>query len=147
MENVNKVFKGTQAAGECLLSCQEENMKETNYIALKCLDCGIVSIFPAKTADGNVCLSCGGYTVPAGYAILKDKRQNDITVKTRDMERIADGGRLYDALSLKNDRINFRSIIDYDSQDKALIIKEKDLISLICLINNMDSQCKKIRLI
>jgi hypothetical protein len=50
-------------------------MKQSRYLALKCLKCGLISIFPANTADGSTCLSCKGYTVPIGYAMIKNRKE------------------------------------------------------------------------
>ena len=64
----------------------------------------MISIYPAKTADGNTCLSCNGRTMPMGYAMIKNRKANNFTVnievdmtdidkalkKFKEMERISD---------------------------------------------------------
>ncbi len=55
-------------------------MKDTGYLALKCLECGMISVFPSRTADGTTCLDCEGYTVPIGYAMIKKPKVRSITV-------------------------------------------------------------------
>lgn len=56
------------------IKTQEEKPKyivqteKTDKIAFKCLICGKLNVFPAKRADGNKCVYCGGHITAIGYA-------------------------------------------------------------------------------
>ncbi|WMJ83393.1 hypothetical protein ACS3UN_09990 [Oscillospiraceae bacterium LTW-04] len=44
-----------------------------NYTAVKCLKCGKINLFPFNMADGCNCVSCRGYTVPIGDAVISGR--------------------------------------------------------------------------
>jgi len=55
------------------LSVNKVRVKE--YIAFKCLECGMISLFPSSHPDGNSCIKCRGYLAPIGKAMV-DNRYN-----------------------------------------------------------------------
>lgn len=63
------------------------------------------------------------------------KLKVNINIDTSELDRLAIGGRLYDALSWKNtDRVNLYSILSSDKETKTIMIKESDLMKLIQLV-------------
>lgn len=46
--------------------------KETDKIAFRCLSCGELNIFKARTSDGKTCEYCNGYITPVGWAKKKE---------------------------------------------------------------------------
>ena len=50
------------------------------YKAFRCLDCKVISVFPALVNDGRRCLDCGGFITPLGNAIVHGKRTAGMTV-------------------------------------------------------------------
>ena len=50
------------------------------YIALKCEECGLVSVFPTSVSDGISCLECGGYITDFGHAKVQGKRMSEMTI-------------------------------------------------------------------
>jgi len=43
---------------------------KANHDALKCTECGLISVYSSNMADGHMCPICGGYTLPIGKAIV-----------------------------------------------------------------------------
>jgi hypothetical protein len=75
-----------------------------------------------------------GYNREKSMAGLEMK----IEVDTTELDRLAIGGRLYDALKWKNNgigKINIFSILQHDRETKEILIKESDLMKMIQLVN------------
>ncbi len=51
--------------------------ENTGFIALQCLKCGKVSVYPAERSDGRSCKYCGEATSPIGF-IKEDKDENQV---------------------------------------------------------------------
>jgi hypothetical protein len=50
------------------------------YIAFRCLECGVLSVYPSRTADGRCCIECNGYITPVGEARVYKKRSQSINI-------------------------------------------------------------------
>lgn len=73
-------------------------------IAFKCMECGLINIFPKKHGDGNRC-KCGGNLIPIGYAVVSKDCDSTINIgvdvdtteldkalnKARELSSIIDG--------------------------------------------------------
>ena len=61
------------------------------YIAFKCLECGLVSIFPSNKCDGHGCIDCGGFITPLAKAKIYGKRISemniDVKVNTKQLDK------------------------------------------------------------
>lgn len=55
------------------------DMKD-KYIAFKCLECGMINVYPNTIRDGNNCIKCNGYITAIGEARLYKKSKPSITV-------------------------------------------------------------------
>ena len=51
--------------------------KHKEWIAFKCLDCGIINVITKYKCDGHRCIECGGIIGPIGEARVYESR-NDI---------------------------------------------------------------------
>ena len=69
-----------------------------------------------------------------------------ITVDATELDRLAIGGRLYDALQWRGVKITFTEILTTDRETGDTLIKESDLLKLIQLVNPCQS-VRPIRLI
>lgn len=67
------------------------NHKE--YIAFQCQECGVASVFPKERADGNRCIECGGYLLPAGLARVHKKEAVTLEDKDRSYEILLKNGK------------------------------------------------------
>ncbi|GEM_PF-3728404 len=52
-------------------------------IAFKCLDCGMINVFPQWQPDGHNCMSCGGILTPIGSAMVSVDKKNAITIQVK----------------------------------------------------------------
>lgn len=50
------------------------------YIAFRCLECGVISVYPSRTADGRRCIDCNGFITPIGEARVNKKRSQSISI-------------------------------------------------------------------
>lgn len=50
------------------------------HIAFKCMECGMVNVFPNSTTDGHRCIECGGCIGSIGHARVYKKRNNSIKI-------------------------------------------------------------------
>ena len=50
------------------------------HTAFRCLDCKVISIFPASVNDGRRCLDCGGFITPLGNAKVYGKKVSKMTI-------------------------------------------------------------------
>lgn len=75
------------------------------------------------------------------------KKEIKLSVDYTEIERLVIGARLYDALCMMNESINFHSIIKYDSQNKKFVIREDKLLELISLINRVDINDRTIEIV
>ena len=61
------------------------------YIALKCEECGLVSIFPRNYFDGYGCIECDGIVFVIGDAKIYGKRVSemniDVKVNTKQLDK------------------------------------------------------------
>lgn len=69
-----------------------------------------------------------------------------LTVDSSELDRLAIGGRLYDALSPKTERVNPASILGFDHDTHTIMIKESDLMKLIQLVTPTQST-RRIKLV
>jgi len=53
------------------------------YKAFRCLDCKVISIFPASVNDGRRCLDCGGFFTPLGNAKVHGKKISGMTIDVK----------------------------------------------------------------
>jgi len=53
------------------------------YKAFRCLDCKVISIFPASVNDGRRCLDCGGFITPLGNAKVHGKTISGMTIDVK----------------------------------------------------------------
>ena len=83
-----------------------------------------------------------------GNSVQRPKSSIGVTVNvdTSEVDRLAIGGRMYDALTWKSKGMNFDSIIGIDREDNTITIKETELLKLIQLANkyHRDSRIKLI---
>jgi len=61
------------------------------YTAFRCLECKVISIFPASVNDGRRCLDCGQFITPLGKAKVQGKRISemniDVKVNTKQLDK------------------------------------------------------------
>jgi len=61
------------------------------YKAFRCLDCKVISIFPASVNDGGRCLDCGGFITTLGKAEIYGKGISemniDVKVNTKQLDK------------------------------------------------------------
>lgn len=69
-----------------------------------------------------------------------------ITVDSKELDRLAIGGRLYDMFKGSDDKINFSTIIEFDRDTGDIFIRESDLLKAIQLVN-VGQPSRHIRLI
>lgn len=50
------------------------------YIAFKCLECGVISVYPSIAADGRQCIDCKGVIAPIGNARVDERRSQSISI-------------------------------------------------------------------
>ena len=50
------------------------------YIAFRCDECGMISVFPSIIGDGNRCIECKGFITPIGEARVYKKRDQSINL-------------------------------------------------------------------
>jgi len=53
------------------------------YKAFRCLDCKVISVFPASVNDGRRCLDCGGFITTLGNAKVHGKTLSGITIDVK----------------------------------------------------------------
>lgn len=58
-----------------------------------------------------------------------------LNINSEELDRLAIGARLYDAMKYSDDRVNFYSILKYDEETEEVLIKEDDLLELVKLVN------------
>lgn len=125
------------------------------YTVLECKDCKHREMYPSSTADGHKCKMCGStlyipidtgtktemqgkYNITYGPRSKQTKTglKVKIEVDTRELDRLAIGGRIYDALTwdYDGDRINLYSILQRDKETGDILIRESDLMELIKLV-------------
>ena len=55
-------------------------MANSRYIAFRCIDCGLINVYPSNTCDGHKC-KCGGIITPVGDAYVHSKRDCTVNIK------------------------------------------------------------------
>lgn len=63
------------------------------------------------------------------------KKSLKISVDSSELDRLAIGARVYDALNWQVDRINFNCILTSEKETGDILIRESDLLKLIQLVN------------
>ena len=82
------------------------------YKAFRCLDCKVISVFPASVNDGRRCLDCGGFITPLGNAKVHGKTISEMTidveVNTKQLDKaLKKAEKLAKAVADLNMEINF----------------------------------------
>ena len=57
------------------------------HTAFRCLDCKVISVFPASVNDGHGCIECGEFITPLGKAGIYGKKifEMNIDVKVNNL--------------------------------------------------------------
>ena len=82
------------------------------YIAFRCLECKIISVFPSLISDGRKCLECDGHILPFGQAKVQPQRISemniDVKVNTKQLDKtLKKADKLAKAVADLNMEINF----------------------------------------
>ena len=82
------------------------------YKAFRCLDCKVISVFPASVNDGRRCLDCGQFITLLGKAEIYGKRISEMTidvkVNTKQLDKaLKKAKKLSKAVADLNMEINF----------------------------------------